>query len=65
MVGAPAHGPRVDEVQLAACSRAHTLVALAILKELLLAISHHSRDGAVVSRREDRQPSQDGGDGMM
>ena len=64
MVGGPAHGPRVDVVQLAACTRARrALVALAILKQLLLAISHRRRDGAVVSRRDERQPPQDGGDG--
>ena len=65
MVGGPAHGPRVDVVQLAACTRARALVALAILKELLqvLAISHRRRDGALVSRRDERQPPQDGGDG--
>ncbi len=56
MVGGPAHGPRVDVVQLAACARARALVALAILKELLLAISHCRRDGAVVSRRETPPP---------
>jgi hypothetical protein len=49
MVGGPAHDPRVDVVQLAACTRACALVALAILKELLLAISHRCMDGAVVS----------------
>ncbi len=63
MVGGPAHGPRVDVVQLPACTRARALVALDILKELLLAISHRCRDGAVVSRRDERQPPQDGGDG--
>ncbi len=42
---------------------ARALVALAILKELLLAILHRRRDGAVVSRRDERQPPQDGGDG--
>ena len=56
MVGGPAHGPRVDVVQLAACTRARrALVALAILKQLLLAISPRRRDGAVVSRRDERQ----------
>ncbi len=63
MVGGPAHCPRVDVVQLAACTRARALVALAILKELLLAISGRRRDGAVVSHRDERQPPQDGGDG--
>ena len=38
MVGGPAHGPRVDVVQLAACARARgALVTLAKLEELLLA----------------------------
>ena len=63
MVGGPAHGPRVDVVQLAACARARTLVTLAILKQLLLAMSHRCRDGAVVPRRDEGQPSQNGGDG--
>ena len=63
MVGGPEHGPRVDIVQIATCTRARALVTLAILKELLLAISHCCRDGAVVSRRDERQPPQDGGDG--
>ena len=51
MVGGPAHGPRVDVVQLAACARARgalVSVTLAILEELLLAMSHRRRDGAVV-----------------
>ena len=51
MVGGPAHGPRVDVVQLAACARARTLVTLAILKQLLFAMSHRCRDGAVVLPR--------------
>ena len=63
MVGGPAHGPRVDVVQLAACARARTLVTLAILKQLLLAMSHRCRDSAVVPRRDEGQPSQNGGDG--
>jgi hypothetical protein len=63
MVGGPAHSPRVDVVQLAACARAHTLVTLAILKQLLFAMSHRCRDGAVVPRRNEGQPSQNGGDG--
>ncbi len=56
MVRGPAHGPRVDVVQLAACARARPLVTLPILKELLLAMSHRRRDGAVVPRRDDGQP---------
>ena len=63
MVGGPAHGPRVDVVQLAAFARARALVTLAILKELLLAMPHRRRDGAVVPRRDERQPPQTGGDG--
>ena len=47
MVRGPAHGPRVDVVQLAACARARgAFVTLAILEELLLAMSHRRRDGA-------------------
>ena len=57
MVGGPAHGPRVDVVQLAACARARgALVTLAILEELLLAMSHRRRDGVVVPCRDERQP---------
>jgi hypothetical protein len=64
MVGGPAHGPRVDVVQLAACARARAaLVTPAILKELLLAMPHLCRDGAVVPRRDEGQPPQNGGDG--
>ena len=63
MVGGPAHGPRVDVVQLAACARARALVTLAILKELLLAMPHRSRVCAVVPRRDEGQPPQNGGDG--
>ena len=64
MVGGPAHGPRVDVVQLAACARARAaLVTPAIIKELLLAMPHLCRDGAVVPRRDEGQPPQNGGDG--
>ena len=64
MVGGPAHGPRVDVVQLAACARARSaLVTLAILEELLLAMSHRRRDGAVVPCRDEGQPPQNGVDG--
>ena len=64
MVGGPAHGPRVDVVQLAACARARgALVTLAKLEELLLAMSHRRRDGAVVPCRDEGQPPQNGGDG--
>ena len=50
MVGRPAHGPRVDVVQLAAGARARALVTPAVLKEVLLAMPHLRRDGAVVPR---------------
>ena len=64
MVGGPAHGPRVDAAQLAACARARgTLVTVAILKELLLAMSPRHRNGAVVPCRYEGQPPQNGGDG--
>ncbi len=42
-------GPRVDVVQLAACTRARALVTLAVFKELFLAIFHRSRDGEAAS----------------
>ncbi len=63
VVGGPAHCPLVDVVQLAACARARSLITLAILKEILLAMSHCRRDGAVVPRRDEGQPPQNGGDG--
>jgi hypothetical protein len=64
MVGGPAHGPRVAVVQLAACARARAaLVTPAIVKELFLAMPHLRRDGAVVPRRDEGQPPQNGGDG--
>ena len=62
MVGGPAHGPRVDVVQLAACAKACALITLFILKELLLAMSHRRRDGAMVACRDEGQPPQSGGD---
>ncbi len=63
MLGGPAHGPRVDVVQAAACARARgALFTLAILEELLLVMSHRRRDGAVVSCRDEGQPPQNGGD---
>ena len=40
MVCGPAHGPRVDVVQLTAGARARALVTLAVLKEVLLAMPH-------------------------
>ena len=63
MVGGPAHGPGVDVVQLAARARARALVTLAVLKVVLLAMPHICRDGAVVPRRDEGQPPQNGGDG--
>ena len=64
MVGGPAHGPRVDVVQLAACARARgALVTLAKLEELLLAMSHCRRDGAVFPCRDEGQSPHNGGDG--
>ena len=64
MVRRPAHGPRFDVVvQLAACAWAPSVVTLSILEVILLAISHCSRDGAVVSDRDERQPPQNGGGG--
>ncbi len=63
MVGGTARGPRVDVVQLAACARARSLVTLAILKDILLAMSHRRRYGAVVPRSDEGQPPQNGGDG--
>ncbi len=64
MVRGPAHGPRVDVVQLAAGARARSALAtLAIIKEIILAMPHRCRDGAVVPRRDEGQPPQNGGDG--
>ena len=57
VVGGPAHGPRVDVVQLAACAWAPDLITPSMLEELLLAMSHRSRNGAVVTHRDQRQPS--------
>ncbi len=61
MVRWPAHGPRDDVVQLAACTWAPSLITLSMLKEVLLAISHCSRNGAVVSYRDERQLPNGGG----
>ncbi len=63
MVGWPAHGPLVDVIQLAARSWAPIIITLSIFKQVFLAISHYSRDGAVVSDRDERQPPQNGGGG--
>ncbi len=64
MVRGPAHGPRVDVLQLAACAKASALVTLAILKALLLVMPHRCRDGhgAVVPCRDEVQTSRNGGD---
>ena len=54
MVRGPAHGPRVDVVQLAAGARApRALVTPAVLKEVLLAMPHLRRDCAVVPHRDE------------
>ena len=52
MVSGPAHGPRVDVVELASGARARALVTLAVLKVVLLAMPHVCRDGAAVPRRD-------------
>jgi hypothetical protein len=57
----PAHGPRVDVIQLAASAWAPIIITPSIFKQVLLAISHYSRDGSVVSDRDERQPSHNGG----
>ncbi len=56
MVRRQAHDPRVDVVQFAACAWDPSLSTHSKLKEILLAISHCSKDGAVVSDRDERQP---------
>ena len=61
MVRGPAHGPRVDVVKLAATPWASVLVALSMFEEPLFAVPHSSRDGSVVSSRDERQQSQNGG----
>ena len=58
MVRGPAHGPRVDVVKLAATPWAPVFVALSIFEELALAVPHSSKDGSVVSSRDERQPTQ-------
>ena len=62
VVCGPAHGPRADVVELAAGARPPVIVAFPQRKELPLAASQRSRNGAVVPRWDERQPSQDGGD---
>ena len=63
MVGGPTHGPRVDVVQLTARAWAPDLITPSMLEELLLAMSHRSRNGAVVTHGDERQPSQNTVDG--
>jgi hypothetical protein len=62
VVGGPAHGPRADVVEPVASARPSVLVAFPQRKELPLAASQRRRNGAVVPRWDERQPSQDGGD---
>ena len=63
VVGGPAHGPRVDVVQLAARAWTPGLVAPSVLEELMLAIAHRSRNGAVIPHGDKRQPAQNTCDG--
>ena len=53
MVKGPAHGPQVDVEELAATPWAPVRVALSIFKELVFAVPHSSRDGSVVSSRDE------------
>jgi hypothetical protein len=62
-VSGPAHGPRVDVVQLAARARTPDLIAPSVLGELILASSHRGRNGAVIPHRNKRQPAQNTSDG--
>jgi hypothetical protein len=61
--GGPAHGPGVDVVQLAARAWTPVLVSPPMLEELCLAISHRSRNGAVIPHGDERQPTKNTGDG--
>ena len=63
VVGGPAHGPGVDVVHLAARAWKPVLVAPPVLEELCLAISHRSRNGAVIPHGDERQPTKNTGDG--
>ena len=63
VVGGPAHGPRVDVVQLAARAWTPCLVAPSVLEELMFAIAHRSRNGAVIPHGDKRQPAQNTDDG--
>ena len=58
MVRGPAYGPRVDVVKLAATPSAPVLVTLSIFEDLAFVVPHSSRDGSVVSSRDERQPAQ-------
>ena len=51
-----------DVKELAACAWPPVLVAFPQRKEIFLAASQLRRNGAVVPRGDERQPSQDGGD---
>ena len=62
VVGGPAHGPQADVVEPGAGSRPPVLVAFSQRKEFPLEASQRSRNGAVVPRWDERQPSKDGGD---
>ena len=65
VVGGPAHGPRVDVVQLAARAWTAGLVAPSVLEELMLVIAHRSRNGSVIPgpHGDKRQPAQNTGYG--
>jgi hypothetical protein len=62
VVCGPAHGPRADVKEPAAGAWPQVLVAFPQRKEIFLAVSQLRRNGAVVPRGDERQPSQDGGD---
>ena len=62
VVGGPAHGPRADVKEPAAGAWPPVLFAFPQWKEIPLAASQLRRNGAVVPRGDERQPSQDGGD---
>ena len=53
MVRGLARGPRVDVVKLDAIPWAPVLVANSIFKELVLAVPHSSRNGSVISSRNE------------
>ena len=62
VVCGPAHGPRADVKEPAARAWPPVLVAFPQWKETPLAASQLRRNGAVVPRGDERQPSQDEGD---